>query len=104
MVKESFTMFHAFRYLLFVVCTFKPCIAELKISDLKNCKEERHESKLCLTGQNGYFNPFPVIVNSDLALVRLMEIDENKNSISAQFQLSAYWTDPGIALSNNSSP
>ena len=97
-------MFHAFRYLLFVFYILKASFATSKISDLKNCKEESHESKLCLTGQNGYFNPFPVIVNSDLALVRLMEIDENKNSISAQFQLSAYWTDPGIALSNNSSP
>ena len=68
MVKESFTMFHAFRYFLFVVCTFKPCIAELNTFDLKNCKEERHKSKICLTSENGYFKPFPVIVNSDLKL------------------------------------
>ena len=101
---KNFTMFHAFRYLLFLACTFKPCIAGLKISDLKNCKEETHESKICLTGQNGYFKPFPVIVDSDLELLRLMEIDENKNSISAQFQLSVVWTDPGIALSNDSYP
>ena len=100
MVKESFTMFHAFRYFLFVVCTFKPCIAGLHTFNLKNCKEERHKSKICLTSENGYFKPFPVIVNSDLKLNNIREIDENKKSISAQFELMTVWEDPGVALSN----
>ena len=100
MVKESFTMFHTFRYFLFVVCTFKPCIAELHTFDLKNCKEERHKSKICLTSENGYFKPFPVIVNSDLVLKNIRKIDENEKAISAQFELSTLWEDPGVALSN----
>ena len=93
-------MFHAFRYFLFVVCTFKPCIAELHTFDLKNCKEERHKSKICLTSENGYLKPFPVIVNSDLVLKNIIEIDENKKSISTQLELWTMWEDPGVALSN----
>ena len=93
-------MFHALRFLLLVFCILKPSIARLKISDLKNCKEGRHESKMCLTGENGYLKPFPVLVDTDLILKNLIEIDENKNSISAQFELWTGWEDPGIALSN----
>jgi hypothetical protein len=95
-------MFQGSEYFIFVFCTLTPCIAGLKISDLKSCKEESHESKICLTDETRYFNPFPVLVNSDLFLRNLIEIDENKNSISAQFELFTWWLDPGIALSNNS--
>ena len=96
-------MFFAFEYLLLVFCILKPCSARLKISDLKSCKEESHNSKICLTGENGYFKPFPVIVDTNLILRNLIEIDENKKSISAQFELWTWWVDPGIALSNSSS-
>ena len=96
-------MFHLFEYFLFVFFIFKLCNAELHTSDLKNCKVEKHESKICLTGENGYFKPFPVIVNSDLILRNIIEIDQNKNSISAQFELWTSWEDPGITLSNTSS-
>ena len=88
---------------LFAFCILKPCLGTLRISDLKSCKEDGHESKICLTGENGYLTPFPVIVNSDLELRKLIEIDENKNSISAQFELGIEWLDPGINLSNISS-
>ena len=55
---------------------------------------------MCLTGDNGYVKPFPAIVETDLILKNLIEVDENKNSISAQFELWNLWEDPGIALSN----
>ena len=100
---QALAPFHTFRYFLFVVCTFKPCIAELHTFDLKNCKEERQKSKICLTSENGYFKPFPVFVDSDLVLENIIEIDQNKNSISAQFTLMTHWIDTGIALSNKSS-
>ena len=99
---QALAPFHTFRYFLFVVCTFKPCIAELHTFDLKNCKEERQKSKICLTSENGYFKPFPVIVNSDLKLNNIRKIDENEKSISAQFDLQTLWEDPGVALSNSS--
>ena len=95
-------MFHAFRYLLFLLFILKPSVAKLRISDLKNCKEESHESRICLTGKNGYFKPFPVIVDSQLILRNIIEIDESKNSVSAQFVLWTRWVDPGVALSNPS--
>ena len=93
-------MFNVYKHLLFIFCTIKVCLAELRISDLKSCKEEKHESKICLTGENGYLKPFPVIVDSNLVLRNLIEIDENKKSISAQFELWTGWEDPRIALSN----
>ena len=95
-------MFNAYKYLLFIFCTIELCPAELRISDLKSCKEEKHESKICLTGENGYFNPFPVIVDSNLVLRNLIEIDENKNSISLQLQLWTRWVDKGVALLDTS--
>ena len=93
-------MFFAFEYLLLVFCILKPCSARLKISELKSCKEESHNSKICLTGKNGYFKPFPVIVDTNLILRNLIEIDENKNFISAQIELWTAWEDPGIAFTN----
>ena len=94
-------MFNVYKF--FIFCTIKLCLAELRISDLKSCKEEKHKSTICLTGENGYLKPFPVIVDSNLMLRNLIEIDENKNSISAQFTLRTQWLDPGIDLSNISS-
>ena len=96
-------MSQEFEYFIFVFCTLMLCIAGLKIPDLKNCQEESHESLICLTDEKGYFNPFPVIVDSELVLRKIIEIDENKNSISAQFELMTWWLDPGITLSNNPS-
>ena len=96
-------MFFVFEYFLLVFCILKPCSARFSISDLKSCKEEIHVSKICLTNENGYFKPFPVVVDSELVLNHLIEINENKNSITAQFELWTWWVDPGIALSNASS-
>ena len=95
-------MFQGSEYLIFVFCTLTPCIAGLKITDLKSCKEESHESKICLTGKNGYSKPFPVNVDSELILKNIIEIDENKNSISTNIELFTWWLDPGIASSTNS--
>ena len=95
-------MFHLFKYLLLVLSVLKPSVAKLRISDLKNCKEESQESIICLSGENGYFKPFPVMVDSELVLRNIIGIDESKNSISAQLQLWTRWVDPGIALSNES--
>ena len=91
-------MFHVFKYLILVLSVSKPSVAKLRISDLKNCKEKNHESRICFTGENGYFKPFPVIVDSQLILRNIIEIDENKNSISLQLQLWTRWVDKGVAL------
>ena len=95
-------MFHLFKYLLLVLSVLKPSVAKLRIADLKNCNEESQESIICLSGENGYFKPFPVMVDSELVLRNIIGIDESKNSISAQLQLWTRWVDPGIALSNES--
>ena len=95
-------MFHVFRYFLFVLSILKPSFAKLRISDLKNCKEESHESRICLTGKDGYFKPFPVFVDSQLILRNIIGIDENEKSISLQLQLWTRWDDPGVALLDTS--
>ena len=93
-------MFFVFEYFLLVFCILKPCSARFSISDLKSCKEEENVSKICLTNKNGYFKPFPVVVDSEMTLRNLIEIDENRNSITAQFELLTNWLDTGIAVSN----
>ena len=103
LLKEPFTMFHVSKHLLFVFCILKLSIARFRINDLKSCKEETHVSKICLTGENGYLQPFPVVVFSELVLRHLIEIDEDKHSITAEFELWTWWEDSGIALSNVSS-
>ncbi len=95
-------MFPAFKHLLLVLSVLKPSNAKLRIDDLKNCKEDNQESIICLTNENGYFKPFPVMVDSELVLRNIIGIDESKNSISVQLQLWTQWVDPGIALSNQS--
>ena len=95
-------MFHVFKYLILMLSVSKPSVAKLRIDDLKNCKEENQESIICLSGENGYFKPFPETVDSELVLRNIIGIDESKNSISAQLQLWTRWVDPGIALSNES--
>ena len=95
-------MFHAFKYIFFMLSISKPSFAKLRISDLKNCKEKSHESRICLTGKDGYFKPFPVFVDSQLILRNIIGIDENEKSISLQLQLWTRWDDPGVALLDTS--
>ena len=88
---------HLFGCLFLLICNFKPNWA-----DLKECAETHDKLELCLTSNNGYFEPFPVVVNTALDLKEIIEIDTNKKSIKVQTDLWAWWKDEGIALSNDS--
>ena len=83
--------------LFLLICNFKPNRA-----DLKKCEETHDKIELCVTGNNGYFEPFPVVVNTALDLKEIIEINTNKKSIKVQADLWAWWRDEGIALSNDS--
>ena len=87
-----------FGCLFLIICNFKPNWANLKA-----CAEKHDQVELCFTNENGYSEPFPVVVNTDLYLEEIIEIDINKKSIKIQADLWFSWKDEGIASSNDSS-
>ena len=88
---------HVFGYLLLIICNFKPNWA-----NLRGCAEKHDQLELCLTNPDRYYEPFPVVVYTDLYLKEIIEIDNNKKSIKVHIDLWAVWEDRGIALSNDS--
>ena len=71
-------------------------------ADMKSCSEKHDKLEICLKGEEAYTIPLPVIVGSDLYLVEIIDIDEDKNSVSIQVDLWTYWKDPLVGSSNNS--
>ena len=69
---------------------------------LKKCSEMHNEIDICFHGNHYYINPFPVVVSSDIQLIEIIEINEEKNSISVQLYLWLGWNDPSISISNSS--
>ena len=88
---------HVFGCLFLIICNFKPNWA-----NLRGCAEKHDQLELCLTKEDGYSDPFPVVVNPNLDLKEIIEIDTNKKSIKIQADLWAWWKDEGVALSNDS--
>ena len=84
--------------LIFIFCWFKPIGAELN-----HCSEpEDSISKICFTSDGKYVPPFPVSVLIDVHLREIFGIDNHKKSITIRLGLSTYWTDPRLALKNDS--
>ena len=88
---------HVFGCLFLLICNFKPNWA-----NLRGCGEKYDQLELCLTKEDGYSEPFPVVVNTNLDLKEIIEIHTNKKSIKIQADLWAWWKDEGVALSNDS--
>ena len=85
-------------------------LCEFSLANLKICsqsqdklskKEVFDESPVCLTDENRYSAPFPISLTLDLYFKNFIRIDEDLNSITIQVELWAYWTDPGLALTND---
>ena len=93
----QYSKMHVFGYLFLIICNFKPNWA-----NLRGCAEKHDQLEFCLTNQDGYSEPFPVVVNTNLDLKEIIEIDNNKKSIKIQADLWAWWKDEGVALSNDS--
>ena len=55
-----------------------------------------------MNGSDSYQNPFPVTVTTILNLNEIVNIDEEKNSISVQLSMASYWKDHGIQSSTTS--
>ena len=77
-------------------------IFKLIWADMKSCSEKHDKLEICLKGEEAYTIPFPVLVGSDLYLVEIIDIDEEKNSVSIQVDLWTIWKDPSLTSSNNS--
>ena len=74
----------------------------MNCADLKSCSEKHEKLEVCFKNKDGYTNPFPVVLSTDLYLVEIIEIDLDKNSIRIQMDLWTIWIDPGLSLSNES--
>ena len=86
------------KILVIISCWVKPIRAELK-----NCSDhERGKPQLCLRGNEEYGPPLSVNLYLDLYLGEIVDIDQNKKSISMTLGLITYWNDPKIALTNDS--
>ena len=82
--------------LMVIICFSKPTWA-----NLKNCSDHyQGKSELCLRGNGEYHPPFPVTVYIDIYLREIVDIDQNKKSITARLGLTTYWTDPRLGLTN----
>ena len=84
--------------LIIIFCWMQPIWA-----DLKSCNDqEQGKSKLCLTGNGEYRPPFPSKVKIDVHLREIVDIDEDKKSITTRLGLTTHWNDPSLALRNDS--
>ena len=86
------------RILIIIFCSLKHIWANLKsCSDTQDSKPE-----ICLTSNGKYDPPFPVNVSVGIFLREIIDIDTEKNSITARLGLTTRWTDPKLTLKNYS--
>ena len=83
-------------------CLFLILLIKLVSADMKSCSEKHDKLEVCIEGKEGYKIPFPALIGSDLYLLEIIDIDEEKHSVSIQVDLWTYWKDPLLASSNNS--
>ena len=75
---------------------------------VKSCKEEIEKNRICfknIVGSNttyvdSYQPPSPVVVNSTIMLLEVIEINEKESSITVRVLLITRWSDPRVGLSN----
>ena len=55
---------------------------------------------ICFKNAVGYSKPYPTVLDVKVFFKDIIEIDEQRNSISIQMELWTLWNDSGLALSN----
>ena len=78
------------------------CTLQLVWASLKSCSDDHEVLTICLKEGDLYKSPLPTLISSDLYLVEIIDIDEDKNSVSIQVDLWTYWKDQLISSSNTS--
>ena len=89
---------HLFEIFLFILSLLMEISA-----NLRSCSEKHEIQEVCFSGKKAYDIPFPIVLDTDLHLKEIIEVNEDKNSVSLFIDLWTLWTDPGLSLSNNSS-
>ena len=75
------------------------------LADFKSCSQEHDQTSMCFLGEEGYVNPNHLNnleLDTMLYVKEIIDIDGNQNDIRLQLELWSYWTDPGLALTNES--
>ena len=67
-----------------------------------NCSQNSNQSDICFTKKEGYAIPSLVILETKLYLHEIVEINDDKHSITIQMGMATFWTDPGLAVTNAS--
>ena len=73
---------------------------ENSFADLRNCSKSHTKPAICFKNKTGYSKPFPTVLDVELFVKDIIEIDEQRNSISIHMALWTFWSDPSLALSN----
>ena len=76
------------------------CLFDISFADLRNCSLPHTKPSICFKNETGYLDPFPTALNVRVYFKDIIEIDEQRNSISIHMALWTFWSDPSLALSN----
>ena len=84
-------------FLKYILVLF--CILKLNEA-LEKCSEKNEILSACFIGEEIYANPVPARLETWIYLNEIIKIDGDENSFSVHVELTTYWTDPRIGLSN----
>ena len=62
--------------------------------------KEAEAPRICQKSNENYLNPFPLNLTTIIFLKEIVDIDEDKKSISMQMNMLSLWKDSGIDSSN----
>ena len=88
---------HITKCLLFISCIFELSKGE----HLLSCSKPHDEKSICFTNDTSYAGPFPVSLDIGIFLKDIIEIDQDKNSLSIRLDLWTHWIDPGLGVTND---
>ena len=77
------------------------CLLKYNLS-LKSCTEKHEKVAVCFTNIEGYVEPIPADLETWLYLNEIIKIDGDQNAFEIHVELTTYWSDPGLALSDGS--
>ena len=86
--------------LVLLVCLFQNEIQCQHSSGLKTCLEESKHQRICIKDIDIFQNASQTNVELVLFLKEIVEIDENRHSVSIQIILESYWNNPGLSSSD----
>ena len=76
------------------------CLFKLNYAELKSCMKEAEAPRICQKSNESYLNPFPLNLTTIILLKEIVDIDEDKKSITMQMNMFSLWKDSRIDSSN----